>query len=398
MLLLTSPGAGAEDAPGNALVSAIQEGSAQLDLRYRYETVDSDSFDKRARASLLRSRLTLTTGAVGGVTALFEVDNVAGIGVDDFNSTDNGKSEFPTIADPEGTEFNQAWVALSNGGFNATLGRQRVLLGEMRFIGSKPWRNNEQTYDGLRLRWQAGSALSIDASYVNQINRIFGPEDGTNPADWHGDNLFLNAEYRPTPNHTITAFAYLLDVEAQRTFTAAQTVNNSSSSYGIEYQGALSAVELRAAVATQVDAGASELNYRAPYYLVELGAPWAGFGFRAAYEVLGTDNGVGLATPLANGHRYQGWADQFLATPQDGLEDAWISVDRTLGPVAITARYHSFRAESSSTVFGSEVDLQALWTVNERLTATLKAGLFNAEAADRFTDTTKAWLVLQYRI
>ena len=44
----------------------------------------------------------------------------------------------------------------------------------------------------------------------------------------------------------------------------------------------------------------------------------------AGYEVLGADNGVGFATPLATGHKFQGWADKFLTTPGDGIEDVYI--------------------------------------------------------------------------
>jgi hypothetical protein len=119
---------------------------------------------------------------------------------------------------------------------------------------------------------------------------------------------------------------------------------------------------------------------------------------KAAFEVLGADNGVGFGTPLANGHRHQGWADKFLATPADGLRDAWISLDGKLGPLALTARYHDFSAESSSVRFGREVDLQAQWVINKWLTATAKAAVFETSTPGRYSDTTKAWLTLQFRL
>ena len=61
-------------------------------------------------------------------------------------------------------------------------------------------------------------------------------------------------------------------------------------------------------------------------------------------------------------------------------------------------RYHDFRAESSSITFGRELDFQAQWTVSKRLTATLKAAFFDSKTADRYPDTTKAWVMLQYRL
>jgi hypothetical protein len=114
--------------------------------------------------------------------------------------------------------------------------------------------------------------------------------------------------------------------------------------------------------------------------------------------VLGSDNGVGFATPFNNGHRYQGWADKFLRTPDDGIRDSWVSVDGRLGDVALTARYHDFRAEASDTRFGKEIDLQAQWTLNKYLTATLKAAVFNSDAPERYADTTKTWLMLQLHL
>jgi hypothetical protein len=395
--LAASGGALAQSA-ADPLSQALRDGSAALDLRYRYETVDEDGFDKRARASLLRSRLTLESGQLRGFSALFEVDNVSHIGVDDYDSTENGNVDYPVIADPEGTEINQAWLGYASGGVKATAGRQRIPLGNMRFIGSKPWRQNEQTYDGARLQWDVAANFAIDASYVGQVNRVFGPEDGSNPADWHGDSAFVRGEYRVAAGHRMIGFAYLLDVEEQAGYAAGKTVNNSSDTFGVEYRGAFAGFDLRASVATQRDAGRSELDYRAPYYVVEIGAPLGGVTLKAAWEVLGADNGVGFATPLANGHGYQGWADKFLSTPGDGVRDAWVSVDGKLGALALTARYHDFRAESSGPSFGSEVDLQAQWAISRRLTATAKAAFFDTDSPDRYPDTTKAWLVLQLKL
>lgn len=227
---------------------------------------------------------------------------------------------------------------------------------------------------------------------------MFGPADGSNPADWHGDSTFLRARYDLSDGHSLVGFAYLLDVEAQSGFTAGKTVNSASDTLGVAYRGAFAGVKLLARYATQTDSGASELDYRASYYVLELDAPLGGMRLKAAHEVLGADNGVGFGTPLANGHRYQGWADKFLATPGDGLTDTWVSLDGNVGPVALTARYHDFNADASSASFGTEIDLQARWVINKWLSATAKAALFETDNPARYPDTTKAWLMLQVRL
>ncbi|WOJ98679.1 alginate export family protein [Congregibacter brevis] len=388
----------AQESASDQLSSVITDGSVALDVRYRYEYVDEDGFDESARASLVRTRVTIKSGKLGPVSALMEVDNVSALGSENYNSTENGKTEYPTIADPEGTAFNQAWLRYSAEDLDATLGRQRIVLDRGRFIGAKPWRQNEQTYDAARLQWSGLTGLTIDASYANQVSRVFGPGDGSNPADWHGDSAFFRVNYDFAEDHNIAAYAYLLEVDAQSGFSAAKTVNNSSDTFGLAYTGSFSDLSLLARFATQTESGDSELDYQASYYVVELAAPLGPVNVKAAYEVLGADNGVGFGTPLANGHGVQGWADKFLATPGDGIKDAWVSVGGKLGSVGLLARYHDFSAESSSVNFGREIDLQAQWTINEWLTATAKAAIFETDEPGRYPDTTKAWLTLQLRL
>jgi hypothetical protein len=383
------PGVGEEQA------AASSRGSLELNLRYRYESVDEDGFDSTAKASLLRTRVTAESGELGPLTGLLEIDDVTSVGIDHYNSTENGKIGYPTIADPEGTEVNQAWLRYRRQDLDATLGRQRIVLDRGRFVGAKPWRQNEQTYDGVRLQWNSGPDFTVDLSLVNQVNRAFGPRDGSNPGDWHGDSAFLRLSHKTDTGHELAGFAYRLDVHAQSDFDAGKTINNSSNTVGVAYGGTLSGVELLARIALQTDTGQSESDYRAPYYVLELAAPLGALNIRTAYEVLAADNGVGFSTPLANGHAYQGWADKFLATPGDGLQDVWLSLEGNVGPVALMARYHDFRAESSGTGFGSELDLQARWVVNEWLTATAKAAVFDSASSERYPDTHKVWLMFE---
>ncbi|NNC98918.1 MAG: hypothetical protein HKN85_01925, partial [Gammaproteobacteria bacterium] len=73
--------------PANAtsLSSAFSEGSAKLDIRYRFETVDQQNLTKDANASTVRTRLGYQTGTVWGLNAYIEVDDVRRIGVADYN-------------------------------------------------------------------------------------------------------------------------------------------------------------------------------------------------------------------------------------------------------------------------------------------------------------------------
>lgn len=372
--------------------------AASLDLRYRYESVDQVGFSPEATASLIRARLALAGNLSSSVSGRVELDHVFKLGSSDYNSTENGESQFPVIADPTGTDLNQAWVKFTAAHSQTWAGRQRIVLGDKRFIGSKPWRNNEQTYDGLRTQWGPSPRAVLDMSYVNRVNRVFGPSDGANPAAWKGNNVFIRGDYQADSNLTLSGFAYLVDVEPASGFAPQKTVNNSSTTLGLELIGEWSDVSYKLAMATQEDAGESELSYRAPYYALTLSAPVSQVTLGLGFENLGSDRGVGFATPLANGHRYQGWADQFLGTPENGVRDIWASVEARLLGGTMMARYHQFQADAAGEDYGSELDLRASWQVSSQWRVTVKGALFDANKASGFRDTTKAWLMLEYKI
>jgi len=398
-LLCAAGAVHAQDGWGDGLSKMVSDGKASLDIRYRYENVDQDNdkFKDDATANTVRSRITLATAAWGGVSALVEFDDVTNLGSDDYNSLENGNGQYPVIADPEGTDINQFWFKWAGENIDGTLGRQRILHGNQRFIGGVAWRQNEQTYDSLRGTWKPMDVLKLDLSYVNNVSRIFGPQDGAQPADLEGDNIFFRADYQISPDQKIAGYGYWLDFDEDRDYSAGKTVDNSTDTYGIEYSGKFDWFSLAAAYATQSDAGSSTLNYDADYYMVELGATFSGVGFKGGYEVLGAGDGVGFKTPLATLHKFQGWADKFLGTPKDGIEDFYIGASGKLGPVKLAAIYHDFQAEDTSDDYGTELDLVATWSVNKQFSVQAKYATFDSDS-DSYDDTDKAWITLQLKL
>lgn len=380
------------------LVDAIGGGKVHLDLRYRYEFVDQDGFRKDAGASTLRSRLGYTSGVWQGFNFLVEFDNVASIGSERYNSTENGETDYPVVADPTGTDVNQALISYTAGGFNGKYGRQRILHGNQRFIGGVGFRQNEQTYDGFRAAYGLGDAVKLDYSYVYNVNRIFGPDDGANPADLHGSNHFAMADWAFAEGHTLKGFAYLLDFDTQSGYAPGKNRDLSSDTVGVEYNGKIGGLGLHAAYASQSDGGDSALDYDADYYAVDASYTFEGVKVFGGLEVLGAGDGVGFATPLATLHKFQGWADKFLGTPGDGLEDIYLGASGKLGPVKLEAIYHDFSAEDSSDDFGTEWNIGATWPVTKQFTTALKAADFSSDNKARYADTTKVWLTLQFKL
>jgi len=381
------------------LSDMVTQGKINLDFRYRYEYVDEDGFGPEAKASTLRSRLGLTSADWRGLSFLLEFSNVSYVGDDDYNSTENGKTQYPVVADPKGTEVNQALLRYGWEGLTGTYGRQVINLGDQRFVGSVAWRQNEQTFDGYRAQWGSDFGLSLDYAYVYNVNRIFGPDDtNAQPAEWHGDINLFRADYRLGESHTFTGFAYSLEINDRSAWPAARSVDNSCMSYGAEYNGRIGPVAARAGYATQSDAGDSQLDYDAQWYVLEASMDVSVVNARVGYEVLGSDNQVGFKTPLATLHKFQGWADKFLVTPAGGIEDLYVGLSGALGPVKLLAVWHDFQAEKGGQDYGSELDLSALWPVNERLSLELKYAGFAADNDSAYEDTDKTWLTVQFRI
>lgn len=378
--ILTTPLAFAEASTvASGVKKALTESSVKLNFRARYEGVNQDDIDDNANALTLKSRISLNTGSFQGLSAGLEVDNVTDI-IDNYNSTSNGKNEYPVVADPTGTDVNQLFLKYTADNFSATAGRQRILHNNQRFVGGVGWRQNEQTYDGYRFQVAPVKGFSADYNYVYNINRIFGP-DGAK-ADLHGQFHLLNTGYEINKDHKFNVYAYLLDFD-----TAA---SSSTDTYGASYNGKFGPVMINAAYATQSEAGDNSADFSADYYNVELGTNISSVTLLAGIESLGSDNGVGFSTPLATLHKFQGFADKFLATPDQGVKDIYVTAKTKVNGIKLSATYHDLSSDVESIDYGSEIDIAAAYAINKNYNVLVKFSSYNAD--DYGTDTDKLWL------
>ncbi|OUS11111.1 hypothetical protein A9Q89_09810 [Gammaproteobacteria bacterium 53_120_T64] len=388
ILSLSTPLIASADTSAEGIDKALSEGDIALNLRYRYEQVDQDGKPEDARASTLRSRLTLKSGVIGGFMGLVEVDNVSYIGSERFNNTENGKTKYPVVADPDYTEINQFFFSYAFDDDNkTTIGRQRINHSGQRFIGGVAWRHNEQTFDAARLQLSPLDKLTIDYSYIWRVNRIFGPAGDNN--NFTGDNHVAIATYVFNEQHSLAGFTYLLDMNESPAL--------SSSTYGLEYKGSLMvnndlSLAVNVSYAEQSDYKDSPLNYDSAYYFGELSAKFKPLSIAVGHEVLASDNGVSFKTPLATLHKFQGFADTFLATPANGIKDSYLKVATKVGGVKLVAVYHDFEAETGGMAYGSEIDVVAAYTFSKNYSVLFKYAAFDAD--NYSSDTDKAWVML----
>ena len=77
--------------------------------------------------------------------------------------------------------------------------------------------------------------------------------------------------------------------------------------------------------------------------------------------MLGGDGETSFQTPLATKHAFNGWADKFLlATPANGLVDAYLTATGKVAGIKLLATYHMFSSDEGGDDYGSELDLLAV--------------------------------------
>ena len=391
-------------AAGHAL--AADAGTPVLDLRYRHESVDQDGFARTAHAYTLRVRAGYATPAWHGWSALAEADAVLGLGDDRYNDTRNGQRQYPVIADRPGAEINQALLRYAAGGNSATFGRQRINLGNQRFVGGSAWRQNEQTYDGVRLQLTPAKRLTLDYSYIDGINTVFGPDDSAasnraNPSGIGGHSHLLHAGWRFGPALAGSAYRYALDLEGIAVTATAPSGTLSSRTTGLRLEGTQGAWSYAAEYARQRDLASNPWTLDSRYRLAELGWKVRGITLKAGHESLGGGDGTGnraFQTPLATKHAFQGWAELFLTTPAEGVGERDPRVVAALAGGSLQAWYHDFVPERGGGRYGKEVDLSYAHPIAgvKGLAGLAKLARYRSDDASRTPDTDKFWLQLQY--
>jgi hypothetical protein len=151
----------------------------EWNARLRHENVDDDAFAQSANATTLRLRAGLRLHFGGHFNALIEGEGIASAG-DRYNSGANGRTARPAITDPEGAELNQAWIGWKDPHVAATLGRQRLLFDNQRWIGNSGWRQNEQTFDAMAVDWQLSAPLTLRYAWLDKVHRVNG-DDALDP-------------------------------------------------------------------------------------------------------------------------------------------------------------------------------------------------------------------------
>ena len=369
-----------------------------IDGVLRYEHVDQDDINLDADAVTVRLRAGAEV-STHGLSLLAEGEGTLAI-VDHYNDTIPGNNgylgaePYSVVADPQNIELNRLQVAYAAKGSKVTIGRQRIILDNARFVGNVGWRQNEQTFDAIRAETKIGPVM-FDGTYAISQRTIFGADS---PNEYFDGDMFLVQGGLDLKVAKVKGFAYLLDYDSRLAY--------SSQTYGVLANGAIPLgdafkLNFSATYARQSDYKLNPVNYAADYINAELGASVMGFGLKAGYEELGSDDGVAsFQTPLATAHAFNGWADLFLTTPAAGLRDYYGGFTKKIGDAGPlkglngAVVYHKFESDFGSVNYGQEWDASLGFSIRNYAVLLKYA---NYDAKNFGTDTEKFWLQLAFK-
>lgn len=367
-----------------------------IDIRARYEYGDTENLDS-SNAFTVRGRLGLKTQAWNGFSAFIEGEFSQAV-VDDYNGGAGPDADpfNPTntiIADPETNELNQGYLQYEGFDTTAKAGRQRIIYDNAAFIGNVGWRQNEQTFDALSIVNKSIDGLTLNAAYIDQVNRIFGSDADspigvvpgfTNVQDVDASVYLFNASYAGIKGLTLGGYAYIMN------FKDISAWDNNT--FGISAKGSLGGIDLYGEFAYQDKAGTLGED------TAEYAHVTASKTFYKQTLTLGVENlGAGFKTPLATVHLFNGFSDVTdgarISGAHNGLTDLYLS--HTM-PIFWGIKWmnvlHTFGDNAISAGYGWEYDSVLTKKFDDNFTALAKFALFKSDGDVYVNNPTNAGL------
>jgi len=414
-LMLAGTAAQAQSAPAATEeaatpLEALTGGSLLLNLRPRWENVSQENKPEHANALTLRTLLGWRTRPWHGLSLTVEGIDVSHLGEQEFATTrtDPRFAEYPIVADPDDTDVNQLYLDYT--GIDATrlrLGRQSIKLDNVRFVGNVEFRQVMQVFNAFMLENTSLPNTRLTAGYLWRQKNILGDEHEL-------DMPLLNLRYTWRPGTDLLGYAYLQDQEntgqaLKNTAATPAFTDNSNRIVGVRANGGYPVGETfkllyTAEYAKQDDYSGGDARIDADYVHVGAGPQFGDWYVRVDYEVLSSNDGrYGFQTPMGTNHLFQGWADQFLTTPAQGIRDAYVAIGGKLGKLGIYMEAHKFESDQGSIDFGREFDVGLTLPLYKGLTGKLEYADYragDAVAGDSLAnkvDVRKLWLTLVYQ-
>ena len=414
-LLMTVQAASADEL--ESLGAALQGGKTNFATQYRYESVDTPTNGVgQAKAQTLGTRIGYETGAYHDLAVNVQVQGVWGNKqYADGQSPTNQVSGLNKVNDPAGVSVNSAHL-IYRGIADTTIrqGRQIIRYDDDRWVGNVDWRQNWQSFDATSVNNKSLADTTIQAAYVTNVNRPSGDgaaasnSNGISSGNAHRKSTLLNINNKSLSFADVVAYNYRLDYTnpAQAlasnggadTMGSTNTVGVKLAKEGIDVAGYK--VGWTAEMANQKNFKMNTTSYNARYTNLSANLTGSLGNIKLGQEVLGSDSGASVQTPLATLFAFNGWADKFLVTPTTGLKDTFVKARSNAMGIVYGADYHQFKTDVNSTGLGREVDLIAEKQLDKNFMVGARAARYKADSTSPSTvgglsglvDTNKAWV------
>ena len=402
-LILVTGHVRAADAPADtsaaSLGEAVRSGKPILNLRPRYEFVDQDGRPDEANAFTLRTLAGWKTGTWKGLSGTIELIDVGRLN-DEYNDGQNGKVQYPVVADPDNTDVNQLyldWAVLPATRIRA--GRQSIKLDNVRFVGNVEFRQVMQVFNGVTAENTSLRNTRLYAGYLGRVKTVDTRQHDT-------DTLLLNARYALSPSEALVGYGYFQDQPdaiAAGGFSAPAPTDTSNQIVGLRADGAHPFGEkwkllYTAEYAKQNNYAGGDARIDAHYVRLGLGGQVGDFALRVDQELLSSNDGLyGFQTPLGTNHLFQGWADQFLTTPRQGIRDTFLSASAKIKKAQLLAEYHQLESDTGGIDFGDEFDFGVAYPLMQKLIGKIEYAEYQAgDTGSGKVDTRKFWLTFTF--
>jgi hypothetical protein len=258
------------------------------------------------------------------------------------------------------------------------------------------WRQNEQTFDALALEAKPHARVAARYYWLDRVHKV-GGDDAIDPlARERNLDAHLGNVAWTLPLGVLVGYAYLVE---DRDLATASTQSSGLRWTGSHGLGA-STLGWSLEAAGQRDYGNNPRDVDVDYRLAELSLTRAGTTGKLGWEQLGSDGGSAFQTPLATLHAFNGWADKFLTTPVNGLDDRYLLATGKFGrgrladKLAWTLAWHGYRAERGGASYGSEWNASLGFPLPAGLTGLVKLADYRSDGFAR--DTLKAWFQVEW--
>ncbi len=437
-------------------MDSVKAGKNLTTFRLRYENVSQDGMGpagtSAANKALKDGEALTLRSLIGWQTAPYQNFSLAGQlidmskFIDNFNDSSNNtlinassnqlsNAEYAKIIDPSYTGINQLyldWTGLKN--TRLRLGRQQVNLDNVRFIGDIGFRQVMQVFDGVSVLNKSLPETEVFAAHFKKVTQI--------TAEQRTGNLELtNIRYHISPTEFLVGYAYISNIDELgfgNAWFGADALNNagkpnsnadqSNKVFGLRLDGTHPfnpnfRAHYTVEYAKQSDYADGDKRIAAHYYKLGGGLGFDNFNFRLEQELLSSnDSKYAFQTPFGTNHLFQGWADKFLATPRQGIQDTFVSATYQYDDFLFFADYHLINSDedfntvgggtaTNGSKYGTEWNMAATWNIDKNWMSKLEYGKYSeddhyaagANTANTVTGnrgriraTEKLWLTAMY--